>query len=126
MLSLLETAAYHCVLVGSSRLLNFIAVIGEDVAEPRPALLGHGDGGAEIGLDLRYAHVDAAIVLSDVEVEVFVVNVHMSAFRQVGFVGVLVRTELVQEVGQSVTEFYHSLSWDCNLKNKTKRINSYN
>lgn len=101
---------------GHVRLLDFVTVIGKYVPEPRPALLGHRDGSTKIGLHLGDAHVDAAVVLSDVEVEVLVVDVHVPALGQVRFVGVLVGAELVQEVGQCVPEFYHSLSRDGDLR----------
>ncbi|CAH2207603.1 jg23941, partial [Pararge aegeria aegeria] len=35
------------------RAVHLVAVVGEDVAEARPALLGHRDGRAEVALHLR-------------------------------------------------------------------------
>lgn len=50
--------------------LHLVAVVGQYVPEPGPALLRNGDGRAEVGLHFRYAHVHAAVVLTDVEVEI--------------------------------------------------------
>lgn len=118
-----KKATDHCVLIRSTGLFDFLTIIGEYVAESRPTLLGHGDGGPEVRLDLGYAHVDAPVVLADVEVEVLVVDVHVAPFGQVRLVSVLVGAELVQEVGQRVAEFNHSLSWNCNLKQSDKLFN---
>lgn len=38
------------------RRAHLVAVVGQDVAEARPALLGHRDGRAEVALHLRSAH----------------------------------------------------------------------
>lgn len=80
---------------GAARLLNFVTVIGQYVPKTRPTLLRYGDGSPEVGLYLRYAHVHAPVVLPDVEVEVLVVDVHVTALGQVGLVRVLVRAKLV-------------------------------
>lgn len=76
--------------LASLRLVQFVAVIGQDISEPRPALLRQGDGGPKVRLHLADAHVDAAVVLADVEVEVFVVHVHLVALGQVVFISVFV------------------------------------
>ena len=76
-------------------LLDLIAIVGQYIPEPRPALLRDRDGRTKVRLNFRYTHIDTAIVLADVEVEVLVVDVHVPAFGQVGFVRVLVGAELV-------------------------------
>lgn len=99
-------------------LFYFVAIVRQDVTEARPALLRHGDGRAKVGLHLRYPHVDAAVVLADVEVEILVVDVHVPALGQVRLVRVLVGAELVQQVGECVPKLDHALRRYSHLKIK--------
>lgn len=77
-------------------LLNLVAIIGHDVSETGPALFWDGDGRTKVGLDLTDAHINAAIILADIEIKVLVINVQMSPLWQVGLVRMLVAAKLVQ------------------------------
>jgi hypothetical protein len=100
-------------------LLDLIAVIGQYIPEPRPALLRDRDSRTKVRLHLRDTHIDTAIVLAYVEIEILVVDVHVSALGQVRFVRVLVGAELVEEVGEGVAELDHSLRRDGHLRTGT-------
>lgn len=89
---------------------HLVAVIGQDVPEAGPTLLRHGDGGAEVTLHLAYFHVYTAVVLSDVEVEILVVDTQMSTFGELSFEAAIIGTEVIQEIGQCVPKLDHALS----------------
>lgn len=46
------------------RLLDFIAIVGQDVPKTRPALFRYRDCGTEVCFHFRYTHVDASVILT--------------------------------------------------------------
>lgn len=87
-------------------------------------------------LYLTDAHVDAPIVLADVEVEVLVVDLHVTPLRQIALesnkrcpwfvqkgvavnLPAIVCAELLQQIGQCVPELDHSLRRNGDLRTWT-------
>lgn len=118
-----SAAAASSSAAATTRLLfDLIAIVGQNVPEARPALLRNGDGRTKVRLHFGNAHVYTAIVLSYVEIEVFVVDVHVPALGQVRLVSVLVRTEFVEEVGEGVAELDHTLRGYGHLHNNPQLV----
>ena len=69
----------------------------------------------EVGFDLAYPHVDAAVVLADVEVKVLVLDPEVLALGQLPLEAPVICPELLGEVSQRVPELNHALGRDGNL-----------
>lgn len=107
--------------------IHLITVVLENVPEPAPVLLRHGDRGAEVRLDLADAHVDPAVVLSNVKVKVLVLRPHVPPLGQLPAPGHSVgalqatqpaavgRAKLLQQIRQRVPELDHALRRDGDL-----------
>lgn len=116
----------------TSRLLDFFTVVTQDIPKPCPTLFRQSNSGSEIGLYFGYTHVDTSVVLTwfkivildlshlkkskltNVEIEIFIIHVHVPSFWQIRFVCVFVGAEFVQKIGQSVTKLDHTL---CRYRN---------
>ena len=70
----------------------------------------------EVGFDLAYPHVDAAVVLADVKVKVLVLDPEVLALRQLPLEASVICAELVSEVSQRVPELDHALGRDGDLR----------
>ena len=69
----------------------------------------------EVGFDLAYPHVDAAVVLADVKVKVLVLDPEVLALGQLPLEAPVVCPELFGQVSQRVPELNHALGWDGDL-----------
>lgn len=58
---------------------------------------------------LRNSHVDSTVVLTDVEVEILIVNAHVATIGQVSLEAAVVGAELFQKVCERIAELNHTL-----------------
>ena len=68
---------------------------------------------------LRDPHENAAVVLADVEVEVLVLDADVATFRQLAAKSAVFGSELLEQVGQGVTELDHALRRNGDLRSGT-------
>lgn len=64
---------------------------------------------------LRNAHVDATIVLSNVEVEILIFHSHVASLGQLAFKSSIISTKFFKEICQSIPELNHPLSGNGDL-----------
>ena len=70
----------------------------------------------EVGFDLAYPHVNAAVVLANVKVKVLVLDPEVLALGQLPLEAPVICPELVSEVSQRVPELDHALGRDGDLR----------
>ena len=73
------------------------------------------DSVPEVSFNLADPHVDPAVVLADVEIEILVLDPEVLTLGQLSFEAAVISAKLVHEISESVPELDHSLGWDGNL-----------
>jgi hypothetical protein len=59
--------------------------------------------------NLGDSHVDAAVVLANVEIEIFIVDAHVTPIGQVALEAAIIGAELLEQIRERVAELDHTL-----------------